>query len=653
MAKSSRARRAVNSTALLLLLLAAFAAATALADAVSAVASEAPAAPISQSVKVSGPAVAKATQAAAGTLVPADELSSPGAALARQQGVPLASGFLAAHPQLGSEVPLGPPKEDGNRYNIDRAFVYNASAVIVGPAANSRSASVPFRPITKSTGFVRASGRRFILGKTTFYPAGTSWFNLLQLEAFSEAQIMQMMQVHWNNGVRVMRVFGHSEGFGTPTDSPLKNPIQPRIGTFNEAALRRFDYALYAAGKVGIRLIPTLTNFWSQFGGIQIYVDQLIGKGQPPELFYNNSKTRSAFRTWMRTITQRTNTRSKIKYANDPTIFAWELCNECHTTDNYEIKRGQVAGTLVYNWQREMAGYLKTGLKVKQMVANGNEGYRAKGRYDPYAPVTYPWRNWMNSGLKGEDFVRNSRNPYLDFISVHCYPFNLGIPSSQSFWVNDAVIGDRAALAVLANKPVLLEEYGAPRSYVTPRDQLFQPQLAAAAAFGYAGTVVWEVWPYFGNDVGYDFGYNQAGGRTVLSELDYQIRRSSTSSSPFKGKYNCACGDTAPPNLSCATVVKTGQCCTAQVQAGDVNNPYGYCVTSCKRCLCTGGTQFCRSTTPAPRSPPPPAPPPSSPPPPNPPSPASTTVPTVATAPPGAAGQVPTGGGAKSSSSGK
>lgn len=58
------------------------------------------------------------------------------------------------------------------------------------------------------------------------------------------------MQVHWNNGVRVMRVFGHSEGFGTPTDSPLKNPIQPRIGTFNEAALRRFDYALYAAGKV-------------------------------------------------------------------------------------------------------------------------------------------------------------------------------------------------------------------------------------------------------------------------------------------------------------------------------------------------------------------------------------------------------------------
>ena len=28
-----------------------------------------------------------------------------------------------------------------------------------------------------------------------------------------------------------------------------------------------------------------------------------------------------------------------------------ELCNECHTGDNYEINLGKTAGTLVYNWQ--------------------------------------------------------------------------------------------------------------------------------------------------------------------------------------------------------------------------------------------------------------------------------------------------------------
>lgn len=115
-----------------------------------------------------------------------------------------------------------------------------------------------------------------------------------------------------------------------------------------------------------------------------------------------------SFVVQMRTITQRTNTINGRVYANDPTIFAWELCNECQcvfgifqiclwpvfprvflhilaciahlsvlwrihedaaastsghlgtddypvllcsTTDNFEISRGQTAGTLLYNWQ--------------------------------------------------------------------------------------------------------------------------------------------------------------------------------------------------------------------------------------------------------------------------------------------------------------
>ena len=38
-----------------------------------------------------------------------------------------------------------------------------------------------------------------------------------------------------------------------------------------------------------------------------------------------------------------------------------------------------------------IAGYLKETLGVKQMVSNGNEGYRAQGIYDPYASTTYPF----------------------------------------------------------------------------------------------------------------------------------------------------------------------------------------------------------------------------------------------------------------------
>ena len=39
------------------------------------------------------------------------------------------------------------------------------------------------------------------------------------------------------------------------------------------------------------------------------------------------------------------------------------------------------------------------------MVSIGSEGWRAKGKYDPTAPVNGQFVNWMNSGLKGESLT--------------------------------------------------------------------------------------------------------------------------------------------------------------------------------------------------------------------------------------------------------
>lgn len=53
---------------------------------------------------------------------------------------------------------------------------------------------------------------------------------------------------HWANGVRVVRVYGHSDGYGTVLKTT--NPIQPTLGDFSEKALQRYDFAVDAAGKV-------------------------------------------------------------------------------------------------------------------------------------------------------------------------------------------------------------------------------------------------------------------------------------------------------------------------------------------------------------------------------------------------------------------
>ena len=45
-----------------------------------------------------------------------------------------------------------------------------------------------------------------------------------------------------------------------------------------------------------------------------------------------------------------------------------ELCNECHTSTNYEKSNGIVPGSLLYNWQVQQAAFLKHTIGVKQVI---------------------------------------------------------------------------------------------------------------------------------------------------------------------------------------------------------------------------------------------------------------------------------------------
>ncbi len=62
------------------------------------------------------------------------------------------------------------------------------------------------------------------------------------------------------------------------------------------------------------------------------------------------------------------------------------------------------------------------------------------------------------AALTGEDFKRNLQIADLDFATIHVYPSNWGVPAGTCLsWVNNDWIGDRAALAAAAGKPLVLE----------------------------------------------------------------------------------------------------------------------------------------------------------------------------------------------------
>jgi mannan endo-1,4-beta-mannosidase len=77
------------------------------------------------------------------------------------------------------------------------------------------------------------------------------------------------------------------------------------------------------------------TNNWSDYGGMDVYVNQILGEGQPHDYFYSNPYVivrdqyltiwfltdigviKAAFQNYVKVWVER--------YVEEPTIFGWEL----------------------------------------------------------------------------------------------------------------------------------------------------------------------------------------------------------------------------------------------------------------------------------------------------------------------------------------
>ena len=52
--------------------------------------------------------------------------------------------------------------------------------------------------------------------------------------------------------------------------------------------------------QIGLRVILTMTNYYSEFGGVQFYVDATLGSSYAPETFYYASASLAAYQNWVR-----------------------------------------------------------------------------------------------------------------------------------------------------------------------------------------------------------------------------------------------------------------------------------------------------------------------------------------------------------------
>lgn len=107
--------------------------------------------------------------------------------------------------------------------------------------------------------------------------------------------------------------------------------LEPKLGTFNDAAFASIDYAIHAARQRGIRLIIPLTDgntpcFYH--GCRRDFVDWVHPGSTNDNLFFTDSAVIAAFEAYVSHLLKHVNAYTGVAYRNDPTIMAWESGNE-------------------------------------------------------------------------------------------------------------------------------------------------------------------------------------------------------------------------------------------------------------------------------------------------------------------------------------
>jgi hypothetical protein len=316
-------------------------------------------------------------------------------------------------------------------------------SVALGAAMRTGAAAQPIG-VEAPASFVIARGARLMLGQHPFEFVGANLAITHGPE--SRASVGVVLDGAAADGVRVGRVWAFGEGLA---DAPpwVRANFLFRAGPDDwiEAAVRHLDVVLAEAGRRGIRLIITLANQWSDYGGIPRYLEWFAdapggepAAGPPPvaafgaaDRFYSDARTRSAYRVHLERLLRRTNTVTGVAYRDDPTILAWELMNESTVATGAGARARRA-------WVRELAA-LAHRIDPRHLVMSGVSAYRLGRERDAWLGIC--------------------QLPEVDVCDGHLYP-------EESFRDRDdaavdAAIDDFVQLAqFVARKPFILGEFG-------------------------------------------------------------------------------------------------------------------------------------------------------------------------------------------------
>jgi mannan endo-1,4-beta-mannosidase len=303
--------------------------------------------------------------------------------------------------------------------------------------------------------FVAAYDGKFFLAGHPYYFIGANFWQGMNLGVDGPSGNRDLLNQELDRlqqlGVTNLRVMASSEG---PDTEPYRMvpALMQSPGVYNQSVLDGLDYLLHQMSLRNMKAVMVLNNYWQWSGGMGQYVSWHEKSPIPypgnygtfmsyVARFYACEECQTWYRDHIKTIVERTNSYTGLKYRDDPAIFSWELANEPR---RYPI-----------DWINDTAGYIKS-LDPNHMVTSGVEG-------------TPPGES--------QNFILTHQGTSIDYATIHIWPGNWGWydperPSSYASGEKLAIkyFQTHAVEAVSLGKPLVLEEFGLARDYESLHD---------------------------------------------------------------------------------------------------------------------------------------------------------------------------------------
>jgi mannan endo-1,4-beta-mannosidase len=310
-----------------------------------------------------------------------------------------------------------------------------------------------------SNTFVKVENGKFMRDGKPYYYMGANYWCGMNLGSTGEGgnreRLVRELDQMKAMGITNLRILALTEG---PDGSPYR--ILPAVvdtpGIFKEELLVGLDFFLSEMGKRKMTAVVVLNNFWPWSGGMGQY---LLWHGAdsipypPPHpngdwsvyqkfiaTFYSNTSAVNQYNEALKKIVTRKNTVTNMLYAEDPTIMAWELCNEPRGIDNTEQ----------FNlWIDSTAGLIKS-MAPNQLVTTGSEGITSAPEFS------------------GIDFEKNHDGKNIDYTTAHIWIQNWEWydPAKHDSTYASAkkkvieYLNYHAGISKKLGKPYVLEEFG-------------------------------------------------------------------------------------------------------------------------------------------------------------------------------------------------